>query len=189
MKALSTVCGIVMVLLAASAFGDTINITNQGLVSGAGSGGVTAFSAVNGVNGISVSPGGSIQFDTGSFTGSILTGGVFSSGDLTLNVLGATIFASDFAGNWLQLSDNQYGLLGTFTSGGIHGVTIQLFEVQFGEAGICLRDLEGNTTISSVPEPGTLTLLGTGLVSVSARRKRRKQFAEVRPTFCDRTGL
>ena len=73
MKSLLKVCGIVVVLSAASAFGDTINITNQGLVSGAGSAGITAYSAVNGVNGISVGPGGSIQFDTGSFTGSILT--------------------------------------------------------------------------------------------------------------------
>jgi hypothetical protein len=182
MKSLLAVCGIVVVLLVSPAFAGTISITNQGLVSGAGSGGTTAFSGVNAVNGVAVSPGGSIQFNTGLFTGSILSGGIFSSGALTVDVLGATIFASDFAGSWLQLSDNQYGLLGTFTSGGVHGVTIQFFDVQFGEGGICLRDVEGNTTISSVPEPGTLTLLGSGLVSFAARRKRRKHIAEV----CDR---
>jgi hypothetical protein len=168
--------------------GGTLSGTNSGLsLSG------SILAAVNGLNGGGLITGnlGSVTFSTGALTsGSLQMGGTFAAGGSftvtgngTNGIPNGTLFTGTFSGpvSWqlvtLANGTHNYimtgilsGTVGTFST---NGVTVQL-TINTGKG-----FFNGSTQISSgdtnivVPEPGTLTLLGTGLMSLAgvARRK------------------
>ncbi len=170
--------------------GGTLAGTNSGLsLSG------SVLIAVNGLNGGGLITGsnlGSLTFTTGALaTGSLQMGGTFAgggsftiTGNGTNGIPNGTIFTGSFSGpvTWtlvtLANGTHNYTLTGTVSgtlgSGfSTNGVTVQL-TINTGKS-----FFNGSTTISSgdtnivVPEPGTLGLLGTGLVGVAGLLRRK----------------
>lgn len=149
---------------------------------------------VNGLNGGGLITGnnlGSVAFSTGALSsGSLDMGGTFAAGGSftitgngTNGVPNGTIFSGTFSGpvTWtlVTLPDgtHNYTLTGV-VSGSLlgfstNGVTVQL-TINTGKG-----FFNGSTQISSgntnivVPEPGTLGLLGTGLVGIAGLVRRR----------------
>jgi hypothetical protein len=78
-------------------------------------------------------------------------------GFVALDLVGSSIFANKFMGRWTKITDDLYEMSGIFSAGGVHGLTPQFFRVQFDDNVACLRDVSGITSISTVPESGTLT--------------------------------
>lgn len=169
--------------------GGTLAGTNSGL-SLTGS----TLAAVNGLNGGGLITGnlGSVTFSTGALaSGSLQMGGSFAAGgSFTITGNGSngipngTIFSGTFSGpvTWtlVTLADgtHNYVLVGTVSgtlgSGfSTNGVTVQL-TINTGKG-----FFNGSTQISSgdtnivVPEPGTLGLLGTGLVGIAGLLRRK----------------
>src|SRR6266568_5123682 len=191
-----------MVLLAlalpmAAFANNSVDFTNSGGTLSGSSAGLTLSGseliAVNGLNGLGLVTGdlGSVAFSTsGLISGSLQMGGMFDSGGsfvITGNGTGGipngTIFTGSFTGpvTWtlvtLANGTHNYtltgavsGTLGTFST---NGVTVQL-TINTGKG-----FFNGSTQISSgdtnivVPEPGTLTLLGTGLISLAGAVRRK----------------
>jgi hypothetical protein len=195
MKSFFLACTIVLATLVAPAFADTISFTNTGNVSGnIGTG--TVISTVDSIslNGGLLESGvlGTLSFNAGSFTGSFKTGGSFTGGDLVFAAEGgAVLFSSTISGTWTKLSNDMYELVGTF-AGVLNGVsytgnTTQFFGFSGGDDNHkhghdddrcgTLVDLHGTTTITTatVPEPSTLTFLGTGLIAAAGAVRRKLQ--------------
>jgi hypothetical protein len=176
---------------------NSVDFTNSGgSLSGTNSGLTltgSALIAVNGLGGGLITGNlGTVSFSTGALSGGTLqmgatfaAGGSFSiTGNGTGGIPNGVIFNGSFAGpvTWtlvtLANGTHNYTLSGALTGtwmggGAVNGATVQL-TINTGKG-----FFNGSTTISSgdtnivVPEPGSLTLLGTGLVGLAGVIKRK----------------
>lgn len=192
------VLALLALALPIAAWADGINLTNEfGTISVSTSGITTRGSELTSFNGIVAPKGhslGTVSYSTGALTsGSIAGGGVFSSTGSSFNVIGrgnygqpkGVIFSGAFVGNidWTLVSQVKtkltYTLSGEisgqlYTGRMVTGSTTQTIvstagQLQNGVGHITL----GNTHIST-PEPGTLGLLGTGLLGIAGAFRRKR---------------
>jgi hypothetical protein len=179
---------------------DSVDFTNSGGVLSGSSAGLSLSGseliAVNGFNGGGLITGGlgSLGFSTGSLSsGSLQMGGTFNGGGSfsivgngTNGIPNETLFSGSFTGpvTWTLITlangTHNYTLTGsisgTWYNGSlVQGATVQL-TINTGKG-----FFNGSTNISSgdtnivttVPEPGTLGLLGTGLVGLAGALRRK----------------
>lgn len=202
MKRIVLMVVLALVLPLAAFANNSVDFTNSGgTLAGSNTGLSLSGSmliAVNGLGGGGLVTGdlGSLTFTTGALTGSLQNGGTFAGGAGTSFVItgngtngipNSVIFNGSFSGpaTWtlvtLANGTHNYTLTGSvtgiWTASGttVNGATVQL-TINTGKG-----FFNGSTTISSgdtnisttVPEPGTLGLLGTGLVGLAGALHRK----------------
>jgi hypothetical protein len=191
---------LVLVVPFAAFAGSSVDFTNSGgTLSGTNSGltltGSTLIAA-NGLGGGLITGNlGTVSFSTGVLSGGTLQmGGTFAAGaafSITGNGTGGipngAIFNGSFTGpvTWtlvtLANGTHNYTLTGSLTGtwyagGTVNGATVQLtINTGHGFFNGQTTVSSGDTNFTAVPEPGTLSLLGTGLIAVGGivRRKLR----------------
>ena len=151
--------------------------------------------AANGLNGLGLVTGGlgNVSFSTGALSsGSLQTGGTFASGGSftitgngTDGIPNGTIFNGSFSGpvTWtvITLSNGTHNyeltgvISGTWYNGAtVYGATTQLtINTGKGFFNGSTNISSGDTNITTVPEPGTLGLLGTGLLGLAGALHRK----------------
>ena len=152
----------------------------------------STLTSVNGLNGGALITGlnlGTVSFTTGTFqSGSIKMGGSFNGGgSFTItgsgsNGLSGVLFAGTFSGpvSWQLVTrangTHNYILTGALqaNTGGTTAVTTQItFDTGTHYWNGSARLVGGTTTATVVPEPGTIGLLGTGLLGLAGVIRRQ----------------
>jgi hypothetical protein len=199
MKKVLLLTALVLVLPFAAFAGSSVDFTNSGgTLSGTNSGltltGSTLIAA-NGLGGglITGSNLGTVSFSTGVLSSGTLqmgstfaAGGAFSiSGNGTGGIPNSLIFNGSFTGpvTWtlvtLANGTHNYTLTGSLTGtwyagGTVNGATVQL-TINTGRGFFNGQTSlsSGDTNFTTVPEPGTLSLLGAGLIAVGGIVRRK----------------
>jgi hypothetical protein len=154
--------------------------------------------AINGLNGMGMVTGnlGTVSFSTGTLTSGSVTGtsgATFAAGGsfvITGNGMNGApngvIFSGSFSGpvTWTAIpsANHQFyyytlsgSLTGTWFNGStVNGAVVQL-TIRTGSKGFggTVNISSGDTNISTVPEPGTLGLMGTGLIGLAGALRRK----------------
>jgi len=182
--------------------GSSVDYTNSGgMLSGSSSGLTLSGSgliAANGINGGGLVTGnmGTVTFGTGALmSGSLAQGGMFAgggwftiTGNGTNGIPNGTVFSGTFEGpvTWtlVTLSNGTHNYTLTST-GGLSGMSGSGFRTVGATVQLTINTgkgfFDGSTTISSgdsnlalvVPEPGSLGLLGTGLIGLGGVVRRK----------------
>ena len=175
-------------VLPMAAWANEIDFANSGgTLSGSNSGLSLTDStliAINGLNGSGLIIGtnlGGVYFTTGALTSGSLAGGATfaAGGSFTISGTNGVIFNGSFSSpvTWTLITlangMHEYTLQGAISGGGMNGATAQL-TLNTGKGFFSGSALiaSGNTNVV-VPEPGTLGLLGSGLVSIAGLVRRR----------------
>jgi|ERR1700727_793801 PEP-CTERM motif-containing protein len=178
---------------------NSVDFTNSGGTLSGSSAGLSLSGseliAVNGLNGNGLTTGdlGSLTFSTGTMiSGNLQNGGTFNgggsfqiTGNGTNGIPNGVLFNGSFSGpvTWtlvtLANGTHNYTLTGsisgTWMGGGtVDGATVQL-TINTGKGFFNSQTTisSGDTNIVTTPEPGTLGLLGTGLVGLAGLVRRK----------------
>ena len=181
-----------------TAFADGIVLTNQGGDIAISNAGISSIgSQLRSFNGIVASAGhsmGSVRFSTGAVTsGSLAAGGTFSSTGSSFVVIGngnygqpkGTIFSGSFVGPIIWTLTSAPGIKNlTFTLSGtiqgmlydgrmVSGTTVQNIYTTNGQLAQGIGHIKVGSTPLAVPEPGTLSMFGVGLVGLGGMFRRK----------------